>query len=95
VRYFMVKFSRGKVIAFDLGEALNFTGESGPYVQYAVVRANKIVHNLEERLGVSEGGAGAVARRRASGGAGRRQRLPRGVGAGARSAARSTTSSSR
>jgi len=54
VRYFMVKFSRGKVIAFDLGEALNFTGESGPYVQYAVVRANKIVHNLEERLGVSE-----------------------------------------
>jgi arginyl-tRNA synthetase len=54
VRYFMVKFSRGKVIAFDLGEALNFTGESGPYIQYAVVRANKIVHNLEERLAVSE-----------------------------------------
>jgi len=54
VRYFMVKFSRGKVIAFDLGEALNFTGESGPYIQYAVVRANKILHNLEERLGVSE-----------------------------------------
>jgi len=53
VRYFMVKFSRGKVIAFDLGEALNFTGESGPYIQYAVVRANKIVKNLEERLGVS------------------------------------------
>jgi arginyl-tRNA synthetase len=54
VRYFMIKFSRGKVIAFDLGEALNFTGESGPYIQYAVVRANKIVQNLEERLGVSE-----------------------------------------
>ena len=54
VRYFMIKFSRGKVIAFDLGEALNFTGESGPYIQYAVVRANKIVRNLEERLGVSE-----------------------------------------
>jgi arginyl-tRNA synthetase len=54
VRYFMVKFSRGKVIAFDLGEALNFTGESGPYIQYAVVRANKILRNLEERLGVSE-----------------------------------------
>src|SRR5436190_2188951 len=54
VRYFMVKFSRGKVIAFDLGEALNFTGESGPYIQYAVVRANKILSNVEERLGVSE-----------------------------------------
>jgi arginyl-tRNA synthetase len=54
VRYFMVKFSRGKVIAFDLGEALTFTGESGPYIQYAVVRANKILQNVEERLGVSE-----------------------------------------
>jgi len=54
VRYFMIKFSRGKVIAFDLGEALNFTGESGPYIQYAVVCANKIARNLEERLGVSE-----------------------------------------
>jgi arginyl-tRNA synthetase len=54
VRYFMVKFSRGKVIAFDLGEALNFTGESGPYIQYAVVRANKIASNVEQRLGVSE-----------------------------------------
>jgi arginyl-tRNA synthetase len=54
VRYFMVKFSRGKVIAFDLGEALNFTGESGPYIQYAVVRANKIASNVEQRLGVTE-----------------------------------------
>jgi arginyl-tRNA synthetase len=54
VRYFIVKFSRGKVIAFDLGEALNFTGESGPYIQYAVVRANKILSNVQERLGVSE-----------------------------------------
>ena len=49
VRYFMVKFSRGKVIAFDLEEALSFEGESGPYIQYAVVRANKIFHNLHER----------------------------------------------
>ncbi len=54
VRYFMIKFSRGKVIAFDLGEALSFEGESGPYIQYAVVRANKIFHNLEQRDGVDE-----------------------------------------
>ena len=40
VRYFMVRFSRGKVIAFDIDEALSFEGESGPYLQYAVVRAN-------------------------------------------------------
>ena len=54
VRYFMIKFSRGKVIAFDLEEALSFEGESGPYIQYAVVRANKIFQNLQERDGIDE-----------------------------------------
>ena len=53
-RYFLIKFSRGKVIAFDLDEALSFEGESGPYIQYAVVRANKILGKLEERFGVAE-----------------------------------------
>jgi arginyl-tRNA synthetase len=54
IRYFMVKYSRGKLIAFDIGEALNFEGESGPYLQYAVVRANNIFRKLQEREGVSE-----------------------------------------
>ena len=54
VRYFMVKFSRGKVIVFDIDEALNFEGESGPYLQYAVVRANNIFNKLIERYGVDE-----------------------------------------
>jgi arginyl-tRNA synthetase len=49
VRYFMIKFSRGKVIAFDLAEALSFEGESGPYIQYAVVRANNIFQKLQQR----------------------------------------------
>jgi arginyl-tRNA synthetase len=49
VRYFMVKFSRGKVIVFDIDEALSFEGESGPYLQYAVVRANNIFQKLKER----------------------------------------------
>jgi arginyl-tRNA synthetase len=53
VRYFLVKFSRGKVIAFDLEEAVSFEGETGPYIQYAVVRANKIFKKLEERDGTS------------------------------------------
>ena len=48
VRYFMVRFSRGKVIAFDIDEALNFEGESGPYLQYAVVRANNIFQKLRD-----------------------------------------------
>jgi arginyl-tRNA synthetase len=54
VRYFMVKFSRGKVIVFDIDEALSFEGESGPYLQYAAVRANNIFHKLKERYGVDE-----------------------------------------
>ena len=51
VRYFMIRFSRGKVIAFDIDEALNFEGESGPYLQYAVVRANNIFQKLRDREG--------------------------------------------
>ena len=47
VRYFMVKYSRGKIIAFDLDEALSFEGESGPYLQYAAVRANNIFRRVE------------------------------------------------
>jgi arginyl-tRNA synthetase len=54
VRYFMVKFSRGKVIVFDIDEALSFEGESGPYLQYAVVRANNIFHKLRERDGLTD-----------------------------------------
>src|SRR5205814_9933041 len=54
VRYFMIKFSRGKVIAFDLEEALSFEGESGPYIQYAVVRANNIFQKLQQRDALDE-----------------------------------------
>ena len=52
VRYFLVRFSRGKVIAFDIDEALSFEGESGPYLQYAVVRANNIFQKLSARDGL-------------------------------------------
>jgi arginyl-tRNA synthetase len=54
VRYFMIRYSRGKVIAFDIDEALNFEGESGPYLQYAVVRASNIFNKLRDREGLSE-----------------------------------------
>ena len=43
LRYFMLKYTRNAVIAFDFGEALAFTGEAGIYVQYAAVRAAKIL----------------------------------------------------
>src|SRR5262249_501570 len=42
LRYFMLKFTKSSVITFDFKEALNFEGETGPYVQYAVVRASNI-----------------------------------------------------
>jgi len=54
IRYFMLKFSRGKLIVFDMEEALSFEGETGPYLQYAVVRATNILHKLREREGLSE-----------------------------------------
>ncbi|HEY7290276.1 MAG TPA: arginine--tRNA ligase [Vicinamibacterales bacterium] len=54
IRYFMLKFSRGKLIVFDIEEALSFEGETGPYLQYSVVRANNILRKLQEREGVSE-----------------------------------------
>ncbi len=49
LRYFLLKFTRTSVIAFDLQEALSFEGETGPYVQYAAVRARNILRKLEER----------------------------------------------
>jgi len=42
LRYFMLKYTKQSVIAFDFKEALSFEGETGPYAQYAVVRANSI-----------------------------------------------------
>jgi arginyl-tRNA synthetase len=49
LRYFLLKFTRNSVIAFDLQEALSFEGETGPYVQYAAVRARNILRKLAER----------------------------------------------
>jgi len=47
LRYFMMKFGRTRIITFDMEEALAFTGETGPYVQNAVVRARNIFGKLE------------------------------------------------
>jgi arginyl-tRNA synthetase len=63
VRYFMVKYSRTKIIAFDIDEALAFEGESGPYLQYAVVRSQNIFAKLRQRDAIDEA---AVAERLAA-----------------------------
>lgn len=48
LRYFLLKFTRTSIIAFDFKEALSFDGETGPYVQYSVVRANSIFRKLTD-----------------------------------------------
>ena len=49
LRYFLLKFTRGTIIAFDFKDALSFEGETGPYVQYAVVRARNIFRKVSEQ----------------------------------------------
>jgi arginyl-tRNA synthetase len=66
LRYFLLKFTRNTVIAFDFKEALSFEGETGPYCQYAAVRANSIFRKLDEqgvstRSGSDGVGSGAIA----------------------------------
>jgi arginyl-tRNA synthetase len=48
VRFFMAKATTNRVIAFDFDEALNFEGETGPYLQYSLVRAKNIQRRLAE-----------------------------------------------
>lgn len=54
LRYFLLKYARNSVIAFDFGEALSFEGETGPYLQYSVVRANNIFRKLESQAEASQ-----------------------------------------
>src|SRR4029079_14564719 len=54
VRYFLVKFTRTKMIAFDIDDALEFQGESGPCLQYSVVRAQNIFAKAAARDGLTE-----------------------------------------
>jgi arginyl-tRNA synthetase len=64
LRYFMLKYTRNSVIAFDFKDALSFEGETGPYIQYAVVRIRNIFRKggtspeaaLAELAGLAESG---------------------------------------
>ncbi len=47
LRFFMLRFTRNTVIAFDFREALSFEGETGPYIQYAIVRAANILRKAD------------------------------------------------
>ncbi len=48
LRYFLLKFTRNAIIAFDFKDALNLVGETGPYLQYAAVRAGNIMKKMTE-----------------------------------------------
>jgi arginyl-tRNA synthetase len=48
LRYFLLKYTRNSIISFDFKEALSFDGETGPYIQYSVVRANSIFRKLAD-----------------------------------------------
>lgn len=48
LRYFMIRFTSNTVIAFDFKDALAFEGETGPYLQYTMVRLNSILRKLDE-----------------------------------------------
>lgn len=52
LRYFMVKFTRNSLIVFDFEDALNFDGETGPYLQYSAVRARNILQKYQENYHV-------------------------------------------
>jgi arginyl-tRNA synthetase len=49
LRFFLLKFTRNAIIAFDFKDALSFEGETGPYCQYAIVRARGIWRKGAER----------------------------------------------
>jgi arginyl-tRNA synthetase len=48
LRYFLLRFTRSTLIAFDFKDALSFEGETGPYIQYAVVRIGSIAQKSGE-----------------------------------------------
>jgi arginyl-tRNA synthetase len=52
LRYFMLKFARNSIIIFDFEDALSFEGETGPYLQYSLVRINSILRKLKQRKGI-------------------------------------------
>lgn len=51
LRYYMLRFTKNRVVAFDVEDSLAFEGETGPYLQYAAVRSRNIFHKLGHREG--------------------------------------------
>lgn len=59
LRYFMLRYTSNTVIAFDFDEALAFEGDTGPYLQYSMVRLNSIFRKLglePDQMGLNQVG---------------------------------------
>ena len=61
LRYYMLRFTKNRVVAFDLDAALAFEGETGPYLQYSVVRARNILAKVAQIHGAREADAAHLA----------------------------------
>ncbi|MCL6566794.1 MAG: arginine--tRNA ligase [Acidobacteriia bacterium] len=61
LRYYLLKYTRNTVVAFDFKDALSFEGETGPYCQYAVVRARNIFRKWAmQQMETSEAADGSL-----------------------------------
>jgi len=60
LRYYMLRYTRNRVVAFDLDAALSFEGETGPYLQYSVVRAKNILAKVADSDGPERVSAAAL-----------------------------------
>lgn len=60
LRYYMLRFTKNRVIAFDFEDAVAFEGETGPYLQYAAVRSANIFNKLRERDGFERANVDAL-----------------------------------
>jgi len=53
LKYAMLNRDNNKVIYFDWDRVLSFEGNSGPYLQYSLVRAKKILEKSEDKIDYS------------------------------------------
>jgi arginyl-tRNA synthetase len=54
LRFYLLKFTRNTIIAFDFEDALSAEGETGPYCQYAIVRIKGIRRKAVEEANVRD-----------------------------------------
>ena len=50
IKYSILKVSAGKDIVYDEKVALDFSGNTGPYLLYSYVRANSILHKINDNI---------------------------------------------